>query len=726
VTTRLDYELEVIERSGLANYFLIVWDIVRFAREKSIRCQGRGSAANSLVAYLLAISPIDPLAHDLVFERFLSDERRLTPDIDIDFAAGDLREEVIQYVYGRYGEDHAAMACTFITFQARSALRDVGKALGLPVALIERMAKTLDVRSASKIGETLGEEISGPWEQLADLCAQIDGFPRHLGIHNGGMVITGSPLADRLPAEPATMPNRMVVQWDKDSLEDAGLVKIDLLGLRMLSALDEAAALIEETTGTRPDLDELTFDDPEVYEMISRADTVGVFQVESRAQAQMLPRMRPKTFSDIIIAISLIRPGPIIGQMVHPYLRRRLGEEPIDHMHPRLKDALDETLGVVLFQEQVLKVARDLAGFTAGQGEILRRALGSKHASALLDGLHEAFVNGAIGQGVEAEAAEEVFQRLRGFGSYSFPKSHAAAFAVAVYQSAWLKRYHPAEFFAAILNNQPMGFWAPSVIVSEAKRLGIGILPVDVQCSRGKCSVEDGGIRIGLSYVKGSGEGSIERIEEERASRPFKDLHDFCARTRLTRRLVEHLILAGAMDGWGIERRQLLWQLARLHYEAEELDLVIPDDGFVLPPMPHIEAISYEQSVLGMTAGEHPMERYRDWLDAHGVKDSNALAACEYGQIVRVAGMNIMHQSPPTAKGHHFITLEDEYGMMNIIVRPKVYEKYRLVLRASRLLIVEGEVQRKDNVVNILLDRATSVTQAAYKLDELQHQETPG
>jgi error-prone DNA polymerase len=429
------------------------------------------------------------------------------------------------------------MACTFITYQARSAFRDVGKALGIPLALLDRAAKLLDSHCPAKIGETLDVPRSALWEQLFDYCKQIDGFPRHLGIHNGGMVITGTPLADRLPSEPATMPNRVVVQWDKDSLEEAGLVKIDLLGLRMLSALDEAAMLIEETTGTHPDLDGLTFDDSTVFEMISKADTVGVFQVESRAQAQMLPRMRPQTFADIIIAISLIRPGPIIGEMVHPYLRRRLGEEPIDYMHPQLKDALGETLGVVLFQEQVLKVARDLAGFTAGQGETLRRALGSKHANTLLDGLHEAFIKGATAQGVEAAAAEEVFKRLRGFGSYSFPKSHAAAFAVAVYQSAWLKRYHPAEFFGAILNNQPMGFWAPSVIVSEAKRLGIRILPVDIQFSRGKCSIENNAIRIGLSYVKGLGEASIERIEDERTRKSFEDLSDFCRRTQLPRRL---------------------------------------------------------------------------------------------------------------------------------------------------------------------------------------------
>jgi len=653
----------------------------------------------------LNISPIDPLAHDLVFERFLSDERRLTPDIDIDFDAA-RREEVIQYVYDRYGLDRAAMACTLVTFQARSALRDVGKALGMPLALIDKTARSLDVRQASKVGEAATVDRPEAWEQVFDLCQQIDGFPRHLGIHNGGMVITGTPLADRLPTEPATMPDRVVVQWDKDSLEEAGLIKIDLLGLRMLSVLSDTCDIVEEMTGQRPDLDALAFDDPEVYKLIADADTIGVFQVESRAQAQMLPRMRPRVFADIIIAISLIRPGPIIGQMVHPYLRRRLGEEPVSYLHPTLKPALEETNGVILFQEQVLKVARDFAGFTAGQGEILRRALGSKHAGELLAGLREAFIKGAVKQGISEDVAEDVFKRLQGFGSYSFPKSHAAAFAVVVYQSAWLRRYHPAAFLAAILNNQPMGFWSPAVIVNDAKRHGIPVLPVDIHCSRGKCTVEGSAIQMGLSYVSGLGEASIARIEETRANKPFADLRDFCHRTRLPRRLVENLILAGAMDQWSADRRKLLWQLVRLRYEAEELDLDLPDDGLDLAPMSHIESVSYEQAMVGLTVGEHPLERYRAWLDAHDILDSTVLAACEHGQIVRVGGMNVMHQAPPTAKGHHFITLEDEAGMINVIVRPKIYEQYRGVLRGSRLIVVEGEAQRKGGVINILLRRA--------------------
>ena len=706
VTARLNYELEVIQRSGLSNYFLVVADIVRFSRANRIRCQGRGSAANSLVAYLLNISPIDPLAHDLVFERFLSDERKLAPDIDIDFDAA-RREEVIQYVYEKYGTDHAAMACTFVTFQARSALRDVGKALGLSPALIDLSAKQLDTRDPAKIGEALDVENSEPWEQLLDLCAQIDGFPRHLSIHNGGMIIIASLLASRLPTEPATMVNRIVVQWDKDALEAIGLVKFDILGLGTLSALDDAVSIIEETTGVQVDLDALTFDDPAVYEMISRADTVGVFQTESRAQAQMLPRMKPRCFNDIIIAISLIRPGPIVGDMVHPFLRRRAGEEEVTYPHPKLKPALEETLGVILFQEQVLKVARDLAGLTPGQGEMLRRALGSKQADKKLEGLHEAFIQGAKSQGVEIEIAEDVFKRLRAFGSYSFPKAHAASFAVVVYQSAWLKLYHPAAFFTAILRNQPMGYWQPSVVLDEAKREGIRILPVDINCSLAQCSVENGAIRIGLDYVKGLGEASIAKIEEERAKKPFANLTEFCKRTRLQRRLVENLILAGAMSTWKVEQRELLWQLTRLRYEVEELDLILPDSDFTPQPMTLLESMGYEYDVLGLYVSEHPMALYREWLTANGIIDSVTLAECPSGQNVIIAGLRKMHDSPPTAHGMHFITLTDEYfNMINLVVRPNVYNSYKRVLRRSPLIIAEGEVQEKDGVISILVKRA--------------------
>ncbi|MEE9618173.1 MAG: DNA polymerase III subunit alpha, partial [Anaerolineae bacterium] len=502
-------ELAVIRQAGLAGYFLIVWDIVRFARRVGIRCQGRGSAANSLVAYLLGISPIDPVACGLVFERFLSPERCGPPDIDVDFAA-DRREEVIQYVYRRYGEAHAAMACTLVTFRARSAVRDVARVLGFPPALVERLAGAgpeqwselveppvegacpacpersrgeivegaLDVGDADSVEESrglveaFGADFAGkPFQHLLRIVPQLDGIPRHLGIHNGGMVLSGPPLCDLVPLEPATMPGRVVTQWDKDGLEGAGMIKIDLLGLRMLSAIEDAVTIVEAQTGKRPDpsaggstssphrsgqtLDALPLgdenSDPEVYDMLCRGETVGVFQVESRAQASLIPRFQPRSFADLVIQISLIRPGPIQAQMVRPYLRRRQGLEPVTYLHPLLEPALAETLGVIVFQEQVLKIARDLAGFAPGRAELLRRALSHKRAAEQVACFCEEFIAGAAARGVDRGVAGRVFRQLQAFGGYAFPKSHAAAFAVLTYQSAWLRRYHPAPFFAALL-----------------------------------------------------------------------------------------------------------------------------------------------------------------------------------------------------------------------------------------------------------------------------------
>lgn len=702
VQQQLSHELDVIEQAGLANYFLIVWDIVRFARKQGIRCQGRGSAANSLVAYLLHISPIDPIAHDLIFERFLSSERQAAggavPDIDIDFDA-QRREEVIQYIYTKYGEAHTAMACTFVTFRARSAIRDVGKVLDLPPEVVAVALERLE--NETPAAATGSDE---PVGLLRDLAQQLEGFPRHLGIHSGGMIITGTPLMGRLPTEPATMPDRVVVQWDKDALEAMGLVKIDILGLRMLSAISEAAALVAETTGEAVTLEALTFDDTAVYDMISAADTVGVFQVESRAQAQVLPRLQPRCFSDLIVSISLIRPGPIQGNMVHPYLRRRQGLEPVAYAHPLLEPSLSETLGVILFQEQVLKVARDLAGFTPGQGEQLRRALGAKEAAAEIARFREAFVAGALAQGVTDETAVSVFEQLLAFGSYSFAKSHAAAFAVLVYQSAWLKRYHPDAFYTALLNNQPMGFWNAAVLVNEIKRQGRAILPVDVHHSAAPCTIEPEGIRLGLRYVKGLGEEAIERIVEARTQRPFRMLEDFCRRTRIGRQVVENLILAGALDGWGIPRRQLLWELGTLHYSEDTLDLAFSHEPVPLPALSPAEIMLAEQQVLGLSPGDHMMLLYRAWLTAKGVLGSQGLMACRDGQRVHVAGLVVVHQSPPTAKGFHFLTLEDEEGMLNVIVRPQVYGRFQHVIRTARLLLIHGVVQREGYVTNLLAE----------------------
>jgi error-prone DNA polymerase len=684
----------------------------------------------------LYISPVDPLVHDLVFERFLSDERQVAPDIDIDFDA-QRREEVIQYIYNTYGAEHTAMACTFVTFRSRSALRDTGKALDLSEEAIVNARRVLeeqrleagDRRSGFQLSAfksqppevgnqplTAHPQLPPTSHQLLDLAGQIEGFPRHLGIHSGGMIITGSPLMGRVPTEPATMPDRVVVQWDKEGLEDAGLVKIDILGLRMLSAITEALDWIEAIDGMAPDLDKLSFDDPAVYEMIGRADTVGVFQVESRAQAQMLPRMKPNCFNDLVVAISLIRPGPIQGNMVHPYLRRRLGLEPVTYAHPSLEPALAETLGVILFQEQVLKVARDLAGFSPGQGEQLRRALGSKRATEKIERFQTEFLNGATAQGVPLETAELVFAQLRAFGGYSFAKSHAAAFAVLVYQSAWLKRYHFAPFYTALLNNQPMGFWNPAVLVNEARRAGAQVLPVDIHLSSAKCApaseAEGGGIRaegdairLGFNYVKNLREEHVERLLTSRAEAPFSTLADFCKRVGTGRQVTENLIMAGAMDGWGLPRRQLLWELGEFHDQEGELELLFAGEEVTLPALSPAEAMLGEQDVLGLSTGDHIMTFFRKWLEEQHILDSEALLGVGNGRRVLVAGLVVVHQSPPTAKGHHFITLEDESGMINVIIRPQVYTRYRRTWRECRLLIVEGDAQQEGGVTSLLARR---------------------
>lgn len=715
VLQQLTHELAVIERSGLSNYFLIVWDIVRFAREQGIRCQGRGSAANSLVAYLLMISPVNPLEHNLVFERFLSDERKAAPDIDIDFDAA-RREEVIQYVYQRYDHAHAAMACTLVTYRAKSALRDVGKALGMPPEVIDRAAGVVDAFKAADLDaspgftEVVGARRDGElWRQLVELCAEIDGLPRHVGIHNGGMVVMGAPLSNRLPTEPATMLDRYVVQWDKEALEESGLIKIDVLGLRMISAIAETLEIVEATTGEVLDLDNLTLDDPQVYRKITQAETVGMFQVESRAQAQILPRLRPEHFGDLIIAISLIRPGPVQGGMVNPYLERRLGK-PWKHIHPLLQPVLDETLGVIVFQEQVLKTAHALAGFTLGQGEQLRRALGSKRAHEAIEAFREQFVDGALHKGVERALADAVFDSLRAFGGYSFPKSHAASFAVLVYQSAWLKLYYPQAFYCALLNNQPMGFWNPQVIINDAKRHGITVLPIDVNRSQGQCSVEAGAIRLGFNYVKGFGDAAIRRVMDARDAGTFRDLLDFCKRTQLPRRNIERLILIGGFDTSGKKRRALVWALGKLDYRPDTLELVVEEDDLSLPPVTLREVMGVEYELMGLSLRDHVMTFYTKYLKQQRILGSRDLEQVIPGRTVRVAGQCLVHQSPPTAKGYHFITLEDQDGFINVIVRPDVYANYRRVFRESPLLIVKGEVQREGAITNLLAEEAVPLT----------------
>ncbi|MGD9047159.1 MAG: error-prone DNA polymerase, partial [Anaerolineae bacterium] len=542
---QMDHELAVIEGMGLAGYFLVVWDIVRFARQQGIRCQGRGSAANSLVAYLLEITQVDPLRHNLLFERFLSGDGRsgpgTMPDIDVDFAA-DRREEVVQYVYERYGKDHVGMVCNVVTYRARSALREAAKVLAFPADVIDHAAKSLDTRSAEAVAEaiesTLPDDVSLPWQVLADLLKEMDGVPRHLSIHVGGMLITAAPLVEVVPLERATMPGRVVVQWDKDGVEDAGLIKIDLLSLRTLGAVEEARAHILAWRGLDLEPADLPLDDPAVYDLLQRADTVGCFQVESRAQAQMLPKLLPRRFEDIVVGVALIRPGPIQGGMVHPYLRRRQGLEPVAYAHPALEPALAETLGVIVFQEQVLRVAMAVARFSPAEADHLRRAMSRSRSKEAMAALRQRFVEGARANGLDEAAADEIWQQLEGFAGFGFCKSHAAAFALVAYQTLYLKAHYPAEFYCALLNHQPLGFYPPEVLAGDARRHGVPILQPDANRSQAACSLEQAcpegqvAIRLGLGYVRGLGEAWQERIVERRGGKPYRDLVDFCRRTR--------------------------------------------------------------------------------------------------------------------------------------------------------------------------------------------------
>ncbi len=704
----LDRELSIIEAQGLTNYFLIVRDLVQFARSKSILCQGRGSAANSLVAYLLDITPIDPLSIGLVFERFLSPERATAPDIDIDFAA-DRREEAIQYLYEKYGHDHAAMACTVVTFGAKQAIRDVGMALGFSDETLDRASKNLDSHSAANIetSSTLraafGDQIdSARWQQLLKWTAAIDAFPRHLGIHNGGLIISGPPLIEQIPIEPATMDDRSVVQWDKDSLELAGWIKLDVLGLRMLAAIADAVKIIEQSQQAI-DLTALRFDDPKVYDMICRGETIGVFQVESRAQASLIPRFQPRSFADLTIEIALIRPGPVQANMVHPYLNRRDRIERVAYLHPKLKPALEETHGVILFQEQVLKVARELAGFTAGEGELLRRALSHKRADEQIESFREKFLKGAQANGVSIKIAEQVFEQLKAFGGYSFSKAHAAAFAVITYWSAWLRCYYPTAFFAGLLRHQPMGFYPAHVVVNDAIRSGVKMLPIDLRYSQAEAIAERGAIRLGLSYINGFGLEAIEVIETEKQRGPFRSLIDLVKRTDLDRRKVEALVLAGAVDYLG-ERRQLLWDIAeayRLAHRPKELPLKSPDEQAKLPAMNHADRLATTFAYTGVSVEAHLSTLRRDVFTRAGARSIKDLPQMKHGQAVTIGGIIVARQHPPTAKGFAFLAVEDSDGMVNVVVSPDVYTQYRSAIHAA-FVIIEGVVQKDHQAINVI------------------------
>jgi DNA polymerase III alpha subunit len=925
---QLAHELEIIERTNLAEFFLIVWDLMEFARQNGIIGQGRGSAGDSIVAYCLGITKVDPIAHKLLFERFINEARTL-PDIDIDFDVN-RREEVIQYLYNQYGADHAAMVCTVVTYRARSAVREVAKALGFPPEAVNRVAKALDTRDASDVardlaldggfgwlfeeagldmqaeaippgrdgraetdggagsvtrqpsdspwhgsarpalalplrpdladaesrareaagdhdgrpysesgwvpprrpsvldqsvvsvkhegwqqkrygpgglklpeprdngtpgpsserpsvvrvdpesgmpieerrrpsvlpppppaehrqiatGLGLGEETaqmsgqghrntqdpggsippnanhtaiwqlpgSSPphasprnrWQWLLALCAEIDGFPRHLGIHVGGMLVTRTPLIDLVPIERAAMPGRVVTQYDKEDIEALGLVKIDLLSLRTLGVVSECLDKIERDTGERIDLDQLPHDDPEVFKTIRAADTVGMFQIESRAQMQALPKSRPERFEDLVVQVAIIRPGPIQGNAVHPYLRRRAGQEPVTYLHPSLQPILEDTLGVILYQEQVMQIAIEVCGYTALEADIFRKAMGSHRSHQKMQAERDRFVGGAMRTGLSEKDGEDLFKRCSAFAEFGFARAHAAAFAKITYDTAWLKQRYPAYYYAGVLNNQPMGFYSPAVIVGDAKRHGVKVLPVDVNASRWEHEVEplpdDGtGLRLGMRQVKGIDEKARETLERERAIGPYTGVRDFVARTRQGEQVVERLIAIGAFDWTDAPRRELLWQLRSTLADANPARpaLGLTDDaqrelGATLPPMSFAERVAADYRELGLSPTAHAAQLFRERLTERGVLPIAEAGKRRDRSRVRLAGLAVSIQHPMTAKNFVFIALEDETGMINVTVRPQVYTAHRAILHRNPLLVIDGILQVEGEVLNVV------------------------
>ncbi len=867
---QIEHELAIVEKLELAGYFLIVWDVVRFCREQGILCQGRGSAANSAVCYCLGITAVDPVGLGLLFERFLSEDRREAPDIDLDIEH-ERREEVLQYVYERYGRDHAGMVAEVISYRGRSAIRDVGKALGFSLEQVDRLAGALELHSppgrrpglpeeepgspaggvgqlpanqgryhrgteaqrhrevsgspgidspsvspclcvsvmgqprsssstramrpASEVVEQSPESIdeqagsaslfslpgpgwgSHPGEgsgaelptdshspsppagspprassppppawlaaegfdgrdqrllELVELTRAIQRFPRHLGIHVGGMVITEAPLSQVVPIENAAMPGRTVIQWDKDDVSDCGLVKIDLLGLGMLSMIGRAIRLVKEHRGVTLDPALLTYDDPAVYDLLCAADTVGVFQVESRAQMATLPRLRPRCFYDLVVEVALIRPGPIQGDMVHPYLRRRAGEEPVTYPHPCLEPVLKRTLGIPLFQEQGMRVAIVAAGFTPGEADQLRRAMGHKRSRERMEALAAKLITGMVASGIAAETARNIYRQLAAFADYGFPESHAASFALLVYVSAHLKRYWPAEFTCALLNAQPMGFYSPATLLEDARRHGVEVGPIDLALSRWECTLESGGepargprtdgdpasgarpaatrsplaVRLGLRYVKGLGESAREQLEK---ALPFGSLEQVVERGGLPSAVLERLAAIGACSGFGLERRQALWRLHELLARPPGLPRrAAPRPAPAQSPLPEmtaIESMVADYRSTGLTTGPHPMAFLRAELSRKRVMTAARLLDCPDGRRVRVAGLVIARQRPPTAGAFLFMTLEDETGLANVVVKPWLVEREGPVVCRAAVLLVEGTMQEEKTVRNIVAAR---------------------
>jgi error-prone DNA polymerase len=715
-------ELALIAKLKLAGYFLIVWDIIRFCREQKILVQGRGSAANSSVCYSLGITAVDPVGMELLFERFLSEERGEWPDIDLDLPSGDQREKAIQYVYQRYGQLGAAMTANVITYRDRSAAREVGKALGFDQETLDQLASVVDSgewRGPSDNFENhfqqVGFDLKHPrirkyWE----LCERIQDLPRHLGQHSGGMVVCQGQLDAVVPLEPASMPGRVVVQWDKDDCADMGIVKVDLLGLGMMAVLEECLELIPKHYNTPVDLAQLPPDDPPVYKTLRKADTVGMFQVESRAQMASLPRNAPKKFYDLVVQVAIIRPGPIVGKMMHPYMRRRQGKESVAYAHPSLEPILKRTLGVPLFQEQLLRMAMVAANFTGGEAEDLRRAMGFKRSEERMKKIEAKLRSGMTQNGFRPETQEEIITQISSFARYGFPESHAASFALIAYASAYLKEYYLAAFTAALLNNQPMGFYSPAVLIQDARLHGLRVRPIDVLQSEWDCTIEHvvrndkdvPCLRMGFRYVRGMRQAAAERIASERQRNSFKGIEDLTCRVpELQKTELVTLSEIGALNplGNGMHRRTALWQVERAARPGGPLFDTIPEQLELSPlrQMTDEERLIADFHGAGLSTGPHPMSYCREALAKQQVKRACDLPLLPDGQYTRVAGCVIARQRPGTAKGFVFLSLEDETGISNVIVNPDLYEKYRRVINREKFLRVDGLLQNQDHTISI-------------------------
>ncbi len=712
----IDRELAIIEQLGFPGYFLVVWDLVEFCRRADIFCQGRGSAANSAVCYALGVTKADAVGLGLLFERFLSTERDGPPDIDIDIES-DRREEVIQYVYQRYGRHHTAQVANVITYRARSAVRDMAKALGHTTGQQDAYAKQVD--GWGGVAATAAQPDCCIPQPVIDLALEIEDAPRHLGIHSGGMVICDRPVIEVCPVEWGRMDRRSVLQWDKDDCANAGLVKFDLLGLGMLSALHYAVDLIREHRGYEIDLATIP-QERQVYDMLCRADTVGVFQIESRAQMATLPRLKPRTFYDLVVEIALIRPGPIQGGSVHPYIRRRNGQEPVTYLHPLLEKSLGKTLGVPLFQEQLMQMAIDVAGFSPSESDELRQAMGSKRSAARMERLRERLFAGMAERGISGDVADEIYVKMKAFANYGFPESHSVSFAYLVYASSWIKYHEPAAFCAALINAQPMGFWSPHTLAQDARRHGVVVRTPDLNASLAGATLEDGGaaVRLGVGSVRGVGTELAEQVEAERVEHgPYVSPEDLVRRVpELTIAQLEAIATAGLFgECFGLERRRALWAVGAVAQSRPGRlpGIVTGDRPPTLPGMTPIEESVADLWATGVSPDGHPTRFLRSQLDGLGVTTSTGLWECEPRSRVTIAGVVTHRQRPMTAQGVTFLNLEDETGLINVVVSKGCWARFRTVARGAPAMLIRGRLERSEGVINVVADHLAGLPLAA-------------